>query len=71
MIRYIAVFYGDENTPSSDVYEFSTLKEIKHYLLNNEDGYILCDVWDYESNELLKTYELVEYKKIYEVERDE
>ena len=71
MIRYIAVFYGDENTPSSDVYEFSTLKEIKYYLLNNEDGYTLCDVWDYESNELLKTYELVEYKKIYEVERDE
>lgn len=71
MIRYIAVFYGDENTPSSDVYEFSTLKEIKYYLLNNEDGYTLCDVWDYESNELLKSYELVEYKKIYEVERDE
>ena len=71
MIRYIVVFYRDENTPSSsDVYEFSTLKEIKHYLLNNEDGYTLCDVWSYETNELVKTYEVVEYRKIYEIKKE-
>lgn len=71
MTRYIAVFYNKEKhheSPQSEqVYEFSTLIEIKYYLLHNEDDLDCVDVYDYENNELLKTFEVCVIKKIYEI----